>query len=48
MSRSLSESELHYPAVEKEATIIIKVVRKWHYFLVGRHFTLITQVYNFE
>jgi len=40
--RSLGGSELHYPAVEKEATAIIEAVRKWHHFLAGRHFTLIT------
>ena len=42
MSRSLSGSELHYPAVEKEATAIIEAVRKWNHFLAGRRFTLIT------
>jgi len=42
MSRSLSGSELHCPAVEKEATANIEAVRKWHHFLAGRHFTLIT------
>jgi len=33
---------LHYPAVEKEATVIIEAVRKWHHFLAGTHFALIT------
>ncbi len=42
MSRTLQESELHYPAVEKEATAIIEAVRKWSHFLARRHFTLIT------
>ncbi|XP_068211794.1 uncharacterized protein [Palaemon carinicauda] len=42
MSRTLQGSELHYPAVEKEATAIIEAVRKWSHFLVRRHFTLIT------
>jgi len=41
MSRSLSGSELHYPAVE-EATVIIEAVRKWNHFLAGHRFTLIT------
>lgn len=41
-SRSLSGSELHYPAVEKEATAIIEAVRKWEHFLVRQHFTLVT------
>jgi len=42
MSRSLSKSELHYSAVEKEATAIIEAVRKWHLFLAGRHFKIVT------
>ncbi|XP_068237219.1 uncharacterized protein [Palaemon carinicauda] len=42
MSRTLQGSELHYPAVEKEATAIIEAVRKWSHFLARRHFTLIT------
>ena len=33
MSRTLQGSELHYPAVEKEATAIIEAVRKWSDFL---------------
>ena len=40
MSRTLQSSELHYPAVEKEAMAIIEAVRKWRHFLAGRHFTL--------
>ena len=42
MSRTLQGSELHYPAVEKEATAIIEAVRKWSDFLARREFTLIT------
>ena len=42
MSRTLQGSELHYPAVEKEATAIIEAVRKWNHFLARQHFTLIT------
>ena len=42
MSRSLSKNELHYPAVEKEATATIEEVRKWHHFIAGRHFTIAT------
>ncbi|XP_064083977.1 uncharacterized protein LOC135199749 [Macrobrachium nipponense] len=42
MSRTLQGSELHYPAVEKEATAIIEAVHKWSHFLARRHFTLIT------
>ena len=42
MSRTLQGSELHYPAVEKEATAIIEAVRKWSDFLARREFTPIT------
>ena len=35
-------SELHYPAVEKEAMAIVEAVRKWQHFLARRHFTLKT------
>lgn len=42
MSRTLQGSELHYPAVAKEAMAIIEAVRKWRHFLAGRHFTLET------
>ena len=42
MSRSFQGSELHYPAVEKEATAIIEAVRKWNHFLSRQHFTLVT------
>lgn len=42
MSRTLSGSEVHYPAVEKEATAIIEAVRKWSHLLSGRRFTIIT------
>lgn len=40
ISRSLGQSELHYPSAEKEATAIIEAVRKWRRFLRGRHFAL--------
>ena len=42
MTRSLSGSELKYPAIEKEAMSIIEAVRKWEHLLMRRHFTLIT------
>lgn len=41
-SRTLSKSELHYPAVEKEAMCIIEAVRKWSHLLIRQSFTLIT------
>ena len=42
MSRSLSGSELAYPAIEKEATAIIESVRKWEHLLMRQHFFLVT------
>ena len=42
MSRTLQNSELHYPPVKKEATAIIEAVRKWSHFLARRQFTLLT------
>ncbi|CAB4041233.1 Hypothetical predicted protein, partial [Paramuricea clavata] len=42
MTRMLHGSELHYPAVEKEAMAIVEAVRKWQHFLARRHFTLKT------
>ncbi|XP_046863329.1 uncharacterized protein LOC124457082 [Xenia sp. Carnegie-2017] len=42
MSKTLQGSQLHYPAVEKEAMAIIEAVRKWQHFLANRHFTLKT------
>ena len=41
-SRTLSGSELQYPAVEKEATALIEAVRKWRHFLARNRFTLVT------
>lgn len=41
-SRVLSGSQLKYSAVEKEAHAIIEAIRKWRYYLIGRHFRLIT------
>ena len=43
MSKTLQNSELHYPPVEKEATAVIEaVVLKWSHLLARRQFTLIT------
>ena len=41
-SKTLSNSELHHSAVEKEAHAIIEAVRKWYHILVGKPFTLVT------
>ena len=40
--RILQGSELHYPAIEKEATAIIEAIRRWHHFLSRSTFTLVT------
>ena len=43
MSRSFQGGELHYPAVEKEATAIIEAVRNWSHLLCRQNnFTLVT------
>lgn len=41
-SRTLSHSERHHSAVEKEAYAIVESLRKWRHYLLGRHFQLVT------
>ena len=41
-SRTLQGTELHYPAVEKEATAIIESIRKWDHLLNRQTFTIVT------
>lgn len=41
-SRTLTPSERHHSAVEKEACAIVEAVRKWRHFLAGNHFRLVT------
>ena len=41
-SKSLSNSERYLPIIEKEAAAIVESVRKWRHYLLGKHFTLIT------
>ena len=41
-SRTLSKTEQKHCSMEKEACAIVEAVRKWHHFLAGRKFTLVT------
>ena len=41
-SGSLQKSELHHHPVEKEAYAIVEALRHWKNYLLGKHFTLIT------
>lgn len=41
-SRTLSPSEQHHSAIEKEACAIVEALRKWKHYLLGNHFTLVT------
>ena len=41
-SRTLSSSERHHSAVEKEAYAIVEAIRKWRHYLLGTTFKLIT------
>ena len=41
MSRTLQNSELHYPSVENKAIAIILAVHIWHYPFAGGHFILV-------
>ena len=41
-SRTLQASEQHQVPVEKEDEAIVEAIHHWRHFLLGRHFTLIT------
>ena len=41
-SRSLNSSEKKHHSVEKEAYAIVESIRKWRHYLLGSHFTVIT------
>ena len=42
MSRTFSDTEKRYSTIEREATAILWALDKWHYFLLGRQFTIET------
>ena len=41
-SRSLSKAEQHYSHIEREALALVFGVRKFHSYLFGHHFELVT------
>lgn len=41
-SRTLNTSERKHHSVEKEAYAIVEAIRKWKHYLLGSHFTVIT------
>ena len=45
-SRTLQSSKLHQAAIEKEAQAIVEAINKWRHFLLGHHFTLITDQHS--
>ena len=41
-SRSLTSTEKHHSAIEKEACAIVEALRKWRHFLISSHLKLVT------
>ena len=41
-TRTLKASEKTHPPVEREACAVIEALRKWKHYLIGTHFTLVT------
>ena len=46
MSRTLQNNEVQCPAIEKEATAIIKAIRKWSHLLLRQTFTIVTDQHS--
>ncbi len=42
MSRTFNDTEKRYSTIEREATAILWALDKWHYYLLGRQFTIET------
>ena len=41
-TRTLKDSEKSHPPVEREACAVIEALRKWKHYLIGTHFTIVT------
>ena len=40
INKTLSMKHQTLSAYDKEMFVVLFIVKKWHYFLVGRHFTI--------
>lgn len=41
-SKSLTETEKRYPQTQREALALVWAIEKWHYYLLGHQFTVLT------